>query len=99
MLGILVRAHSKNLPIPSIRALLKEETGLDIQVNDAELDAIVRAEIITPTVVDLPLIKQRCEELAREVEAAQRQTPELSSPETAIANLIREAQAWLNTDL
>jgi argininosuccinate lyase len=99
VLGMLVRAHSENLPIPSIRALIKEETGLDIQVDEAELDAIVRAEIITPTVVDLPLIRQRCEELAREVEVAKREAPVLSSPETAIADLIREAQAWLNTDL
>jgi argininosuccinate lyase len=99
VLGMLVRAHSENLPIPNISALIKEETGLDIPLDEAELDAIVRAEIITPTVVDLPLIRQRCEELARKVEAAQRQTPELSSPETAITHLIREAQAWLNTDL
>jgi argininosuccinate lyase len=97
-LGMLVRAQSENLPIPNISAFIKEETGLDIHVDDAELDAIVRAEMITPTVVDLPLIRQRCEELTREVEMAQRAAPVMSSPEAATANLIREAKAWLNTD-
>ena len=95
---MLVRAQSENLPIPNISAFIKEETGLDIQVDDAELDAIVRAEIITPTVVDLPLIGQRCEELTQEIEMIQRAAPVISSPEAATANLIREAKAWLNTD-
>jgi argininosuccinate lyase len=98
VLGMLVRAHAENLPMPSINTLIQEETGQDIQVNDAELDAIVRAEIITPTVVDLPLIKERWEELAQAVEKAQKTTPTLSSPESALANLICEARAWLNAD-
>lgn len=98
VLGILVRAQAENLPLPDISALIKEETGQEIQVNDAELDAIVRGETITPTVVDLPLIKERCEELAREVEAAQQKMPAISLPEAAAAKLIQEAQAWLNTD-
>lgn len=54
VLGMLVRAHAENLPTPSIRALIKEESGLDIQVNDVERDAIVNAVIISPTAVDLP---------------------------------------------
>jgi len=77
---------------------IKEETDLDIQIDEAEINAVIRAEIITPTVVDLPLIRQRCEELTRDVEMAQRTISSLSTAEAAIADLIREAMAWLNAD-
>ncbi|MCL4487444.1 MAG: lyase family protein [Chloroflexi bacterium] len=97
-LGLLVRAESENQPPPNISAFVKEETGLDIQVDAAELDAVVRAERIPPTVVDLPLIRQRYEELAKDVEMAQRAVPSLSATEAAIASLVREARAWLNAD-
>lgn len=97
-LGMLVRAQSENQPIPNISTFIKEETGLDIHIDETELAAIIRAETITPTVVDLPLIRQRCEELSRDVETAQRAVPALSPPEVAIANLIRETRVWLNAD-
>ena len=97
-LGMLVRAQCENQPTPNISAFIKEETDLDIQIDEAEINAVIRAEIITPTVVDLPLIRQRCEELTRDVEMAQRTISSLSTAEAAIADLIREAMAWLNAD-
>ncbi len=97
-LGMLVRAQTENQPPPNICAFIKEETGLDVQIDEAELDAIVRAETITNTVIDLPLIEHRCEQLAQDVEAAQAALPSRSTTETAISDLIQEARAWLDAD-
>ncbi len=92
-LGLLVRAQAENRPAPDLSAFIKAETGLDIQVDETELAAIVRAETITPTVVDLPLIRQHWQELVRDAETAQAAVSALSPPEAAIADLIREARA------
>ena len=54
-------------------------------------------EIITPTVIDLPLIQERCRELSQAIVAAEKATSPLSSPETAAAALIGEAKTWLET--
>jgi len=75
-LGMLVRAPIGNLPIPNISAFIKRRR-LDIHVDDANWTPSSGGDYHA-TVVDLPLIRQRCEELTQEVEMAQRAAPVLA---------------------
>ncbi|MCL5960930.1 MAG: lyase family protein [Chloroflexi bacterium] len=98
VLGMLVRAESRNQPLPDISALIREETGLEVDVDQSELMAIIRTDVILPDAIDLPLIRQRWSELSKEVQEASLALHSNSPVEEAIARVVEEAKTWVSRE-
>jgi argininosuccinate lyase len=95
VLGMLVRAHHLGEPMPDLKALLRAETGRDIEVDQAEIMDIVLGRQLWPTTFDQEVLRAT---LARSEQSARKATQTFAGPspvERAVDALLQEARAWI----
>lgn len=95
ILGSLARAHHLGEPAPDLRAMLKQETGRDIDVDQKDIMDIVLGNKLAPETFDLPGLRKIWAGAAEAAKSAQAAASGPSAVERASEALIAEAKAWL----
>lgn len=95
VLGALARAHHLGEPLPDLKALLKEQTGRDIDLDQDEIMDIVLGRRLWPTTFDIPTVRRLWQGFAERSAAAETAVQAPGPVERAIAALIADAKAWL----
>ncbi|MCC6889214.1 MAG: hypothetical protein IT536_11830 [Hyphomicrobiales bacterium] len=95
ILGSLVRAHHLGEPAPDLKALLKAETGRDIDVDQAEIMDIILGRRFWPSTFDPPMLKEQLAGFKQRIAHAQREVEGAGPVERAAATLLADAKAWL----
>lgn len=95
ILGSLARAHHLGEPAPDLRAMIKEETGRDVDVDQKEIMDIVLGNKLAPTTFDLAGLRTIWADAAAIAKSAQTAASGPSAVEKASDALIAEAKGWL----
>jgi argininosuccinate lyase len=94
ILGSLARAHHLGEPAPDLRAMLKQETGRDIDVDQDDIMDIVLGNKLAATTFDLPGLRRIWSEAAAVAKSASERANGPSPVERATAVLLEDAQRW-----
>ena len=94
ILGAMVRAHYYGEPLPDLNAVLREETGKDFQVDQAEIMNIVLGKIIWPTTIDGPELRRVWQEMSLKAKAATEAFAGESGVKQALDKVVRDARAF-----
>ncbi len=95
LLGGLARAHHHGEAAPDLRALIRAETGRDVEIDQQEIMDIVLGRKLAPTTFDFEVLRTSHAELTAKARTASRAASGPSVVERAIAALLDEARAWL----
>jgi argininosuccinate lyase len=95
VLGALVRSHFLGEPPADLRALLRQETGRDIDVDQQEIMDIVLGKRLWPTTFDFPVLRKTATDYQQKAAAATNKFAGPSVVERAAEKLLADAQAWL----
>ncbi len=95
VLGTLVRNHHMGGPKLDLKAILKAETGRDIDVDQDEILDIVLGKRLWPTTFDPPMLRETLADCERKTAAAEKTFGGEGGVERAIAGLRLEAAAFL----
>src|SRR5262249_32576844 len=95
VLGALVRNHFLGEPPLDLRALLRQETGRDIDVDQQEIMDIVLGKEIRPTTCDLPMLRDTAASYQEKAAAATDKFAGPSVVERAAETVLADARAWL----
>ena len=95
ILGSMARAHHYGEPAPDLRALIKAETGRDVDVDQGEIMDIVLGRRFWPTTFDFPELRKVHAELSAKAEAAVAASAGPGPVETSLAAVLASARAWL----
>jgi argininosuccinate lyase len=95
VLGTLVRNHFLGEPALDLRALLKSETGRDIDVDQSEILDIMLGKTIWPTTFDHDALRRTWEHYRGRSEAVTAHYDGTSDVDTSIDALTGEARQWL----
>jgi argininosuccinate lyase len=96
ILGSLARAHHLGEPAPDLRAMLKQETGRDIDVDQKDIMDIVLGNKLAPETFDLPGLHKLWAEASALAKSATTAASGPSPVEKASAALIAEAKRWVS---
>jgi argininosuccinate lyase len=94
ILGAMVRAHYYGEPLPDLNAVLREETGKDFKVDQAEIMNIVLGKIIWPTTIDGPELRRVWREMSLKAKAATEAFAGESGVKQALDKVVRDARAF-----
>jgi argininosuccinate lyase len=94
ILGAMVRAHYYGEPLPDLNAVLREETGKDFKVDQAEIMNIVLGKIIWPTTIDGPELRRIWQEMNLKAKAAFEAFAGESGVKQALDKVVRDARAF-----
>jgi argininosuccinate lyase len=95
MLGAMVRADYLGEEMPDLNAMIREELGRDVNVDQNEIMDIVTGRKLSPSTFDVPMLRENLAGLEARVTAAERALPATSPVEQAIDKLLGEARAYL----
>jgi argininosuccinate lyase len=96
ILGALARAHHLGEPAPNLKAMLKEETGRDIDVDQSEIMDIVLGRKFWPTTFDVPMLRETWAGFDRRISAALRALEARNPIDQAVDKVIADARAWVS---
>ena len=94
ILGAMVRAHYYGEPLPDLNAVLRDETGKDFNVDQAEIMNIVLGKIIWPTTIDGPELRRIWQEMSVKAKAAADAFAGESGVKQALDKVVRDARAF-----
>jgi argininosuccinate lyase len=94
VLGALVRNHFAGEPPLDLRALLRRETGRDIEVDQQEIMDIILGQQLTPTTFNLPMLRQTAASYRDKAAAATERFVGASAFERAAEGVLADARAW-----
>jgi argininosuccinate lyase len=96
VLGTMVRNHYMGEPRIDLKAILKAETGRDIDIDQDEIFDIVLGKRIWPTTFDPKMLQETLTRYRGLTAAAEAKFSGPSVIESAIDRLVDEARAWLS---
>ena len=94
VLGTLVRNHYLGEKT-DLKALLKAETGRDIDIDQDEITNIVLGKTLWPTTFDPEMLRETLAQYDQKAAAAEQKFGGPSGVDCAIDELLAEARAWL----
>jgi len=94
VLGALVRNHFSGEPALDLRALLRRETGRDIDVDQQEIMDIILGRRLSPTTFDLPMLRETAASYREKSTAAAEKFAGPSVVERAAERVLADARAW-----
>ncbi|MPZ57228.1 MAG: hypothetical protein GEU91_12175 [Rhizobiales bacterium] len=97
VLGAMARAHHEGEPMPDIKALLRQETGRDVDIDQNEIMDIVLGRKFWPTTFDFETLRKVWTGFAERTATAERSLRAPGPVERAAATLIADANVWLST--
>jgi argininosuccinate lyase len=97
VLGALVRNHYLQEPPLDLRALLRQETGRDIDIDQQEIMDIVLVKRLWPTTFDFPMLRETLAQYRGKATAAAEMFAGPSVVEQASERVLADARAWLAT--
>jgi hypothetical protein len=75
--------------------LIKQETGLEVAIDQAEITDIVLGKRLSPTTFDFKMLQETWSAFDQRLRIEEQHLSEESATETAINRLIEEARTWL----
>jgi argininosuccinate lyase len=99
ILGALVRNHFLGEPPLDLRDMLRRETGRDIDVDQQEIMDIVLGKRFWPTTFDVPMLRETFSAYREKAIAAVARFSGPSVVERAAAQLLADAQSWMQTSV
>jgi argininosuccinate lyase len=96
VLGTMVRNHYMGEPRIDLKAILRAETGRDIDIDQDEIFDIVLGKHIWPTTFDPKMLQETLAKYQGLAAVAEAKFGGPSVIETAIDKLVGEARAWLS---
>jgi argininosuccinate lyase len=97
ILGSLVRSHHLGETPPDLKALLKAETGRDIDVNQDEIMDIILGRKFWPSTFDPAMLKDTLTGFSGRIADAEVAIQGPGPVDRAAATLIGDAKKWLST--
>ncbi|MFL6797209.1 MAG: lyase family protein [Xanthobacteraceae bacterium] len=97
VLGALVRSHFLGERPLDLRAMLREETGREINVDQQEIMDIVLGKRLTPSTFDLPMLHATAATYREKAAAATSRFSGPSVVERAAEQVLTDARRWLSS--